>query len=89
MSYDFRLFLPQPGVHPLVTAQSEPDEESEEINPGPPVPEKEARKREIREKPGHSNPVRHGFCRLALEIIFTSVLLFSTFFLTFGMKAAV
>ena len=42
MSYDFRLFLPQPGFDPLETAQSEPDEESEEINPGPPIPAKEA-----------------------------------------------
>jgi hypothetical protein len=31
MSYDFRLFLPQPGVDPLVTAQTEPDQESDEI----------------------------------------------------------
>ena len=47
MSYDFRLFLPQPGLDPLVAAQSESDEESEEINPGPPVPAKETRKRAI------------------------------------------
>ncbi len=47
MSYDFRLFVPQPGVDSLATAQSEPDQESEEINPGPPVPAKEARKRAI------------------------------------------
>ncbi len=47
MSYDFRLFLPQPGVDPLVTAQTESDEESDEINPGPPIPAKEVRKRAI------------------------------------------
>jgi hypothetical protein len=47
MSYDFRLFLAQTGVDPLVTARTEPDEESDEINPGPPIPAKEARKRAI------------------------------------------
>ncbi len=44
MSYDFHLFLKQPGVDALVTAQTELDDENEEINPGPPVPLKEARK---------------------------------------------
>jgi hypothetical protein len=47
MSYDFRLFLPQPGVDPLVTAQVAPDDEAEEINPGPPIPAKESRKQAI------------------------------------------
>jgi hypothetical protein len=47
MSYVFRLFLQQPGVDPLVMAQIEPDEESDEINPGPPVPAKELRKKLI------------------------------------------
>lgn len=47
MSYDFRLFSRQPGVDPRVTAQSDTDEESDEINPGPPVPAKDARKRAI------------------------------------------
>jgi hypothetical protein len=56
MSYDFRLFLPQPGVDPLVTAQVEPDEESDEINPGPPVPAKEARKRAIADALNKADP---------------------------------
>ena len=47
MSYDFHLFLTQPGVDPLETARAEPDEETEEINPGPPIAVKEARKQEI------------------------------------------
>jgi hypothetical protein len=47
MSYDFRLFVAQPGVDPLETAQSEADEECEEINPGPLVTAKEVRKRTI------------------------------------------
>ncbi len=47
MSYDFHLFYPQPGIDPLVTAQAESDDESDEINPGPPIPAKEARKRAI------------------------------------------
>jgi hypothetical protein len=47
MSYDFTLFLRQPGVEPLLTAQAKQDEESEEINPGLPVAAKEARKRSI------------------------------------------
>lgn len=46
MSYDFRLFQPQPGVDPLVTAQSEPDE-TDLTNPGAPVATKEARKKAI------------------------------------------
>lgn len=47
MSYDFHLFLPQPGIDPLVTAQADTGEDSEEINPGPSIPAKEARKRAI------------------------------------------
>lgn len=47
MSYDFRLFLTQPDVDPLETAQAEQDEEADEINPGPPVPNKETRKQAI------------------------------------------
>src|SRR5262245_29563631 len=49
MSYDFHLFLPKPGVYPLVTAQTEFDDDDEggEINPGPPDPGKESRKRAI------------------------------------------
>lgn len=56
MSYDFRLFLPQPGVDPLVTAQTGSDDESAEINPGPPVPEKEARKKTIADALMKSDP---------------------------------
>jgi hypothetical protein len=45
MSYDLRLFLARPDVEdPLQTARAE---ESEEINPGPPIAAKEARKQEI------------------------------------------
>jgi hypothetical protein len=61
MSYDFRLFLPQPGIDPLVTAQSEPDEESDEINPGPPVPTKEARKRAIADALMKADPALEVF----------------------------
>jgi hypothetical protein len=43
MSYDFRLFLPQPGVDPLVTAQTDPDEESDKINQALPL---------LRKRPG-------------------------------------
>jgi hypothetical protein len=69
MSYDFRLFLPQPGVDPLVTAQEEPDEETEEINPGPPVPAKEARKQSIAAALMKANPAltvfQFGFDEIA------------------------
>jgi hypothetical protein len=61
MSYDFRLFLPQPGVDPLVTAQAEPDEETDEINPGPPVPAKEARKRAIADALMKADPALEVF----------------------------
>ncbi len=61
MSYDFRLFLPQPGVDPLVTAQIEPDEESEDINPGPPVAAKETRKRAIADALMKIDPVLEVF----------------------------
>jgi hypothetical protein len=47
MGCDFSMFLPQPGVDPLVAVRTKSDEESDEINPGPPVPEKEARKQSI------------------------------------------
>ena len=47
MSYDFRAFLPQPGEDPLVTAKVEQDLESDDINPGPPIPAKEARKQAL------------------------------------------
>ena len=56
MSYDFRLFMPQPGVAPLATAQAEPDEEADEINPGAPVPAKEARKQSIAAALMKANP---------------------------------
>jgi len=61
MSYDFRLFLPQPGVEPLVTAQIEPDEESDDINPGPPVTAKETRKRAIADALMETDPVFEVF----------------------------
>jgi len=61
MSYDFRLFLPQPGVDPLDTAQAESDEESEETNPGPPVPAKEARKKAIAEALMKGDPALEVF----------------------------
>src|ERR1700683_2558003 len=57
MSYDFRLFLPQPGVDPLVTAQ----EDIDELNSGPPVPAKEARKHSIAAELMKANPALEGF----------------------------
>jgi hypothetical protein len=49
MSYDFHLFLPKPGVDPRVVAQAgaAEAEDVEEINPGPPDPVKETRKRTV------------------------------------------
>jgi hypothetical protein len=44
MSYDFHLFRPMTGVDPLETARASLEVESDELNPGPPVPEKEQRK---------------------------------------------
>lgn len=61
MSYDFRLFLPQPGVNPLVTAEVEPDDEADEINPGPPVPAKETRKESIAAALMKANPALKVF----------------------------
>jgi hypothetical protein len=69
MSYDFRLFLSQPGVDPVVTAEGEADEGSEEINPGPPIPAKEARKRAIANALIKADPAleifRFGFDEIA------------------------
>lgn len=47
MSYDLYLFKPKAGVDPLETVDELFSEESEEINPGLPQPEKEARKRSL------------------------------------------
>jgi len=49
MSYDLHLFKPESGVDPLEAIERlfEDDEESEEINVGAPVPEKELRKRAL------------------------------------------
>ena len=44
MSYDFYLFKPKTGVDPIETVDELFSEESEEINPALPQPEKEARK---------------------------------------------
>jgi hypothetical protein len=61
MSYDFRLFMSQPGVDPLVTAQSETGDEDEEINLGPAVPAKEARKQSIAAALMNVNPAMQIF----------------------------
>lgn len=45
MSYDFYLFKPKAGVDPIEIVDDLFSEESNEINPGLPQPEKEARKR--------------------------------------------
>ena len=50
MSYDYQLFLPQPGVDPLITAtaEDEGDEAYDEAAPLPPLDSaKEALKRAI------------------------------------------
>jgi hypothetical protein len=46
MSYDFHLFRLKPGVDPLELAQASYADETDEPNPGPPVPEKEQQKRQ-------------------------------------------
>jgi hypothetical protein len=56
MSYDYLLFIPQPGIDPLATGQTGRNDETDEINPGPPVPEKEASKRSIAAALLKSNP---------------------------------
>ena len=56
MSYDFRLFQPQPGVDSLDTAQAESEDESEEINVGPKVPAKELRKQSVAAALVKANP---------------------------------
>jgi hypothetical protein len=61
MSYDFRLFLPRLGVDPLVTAQTDPDEESDDINPGPPVAAKETRKHAIADALMKTDPLLEVF----------------------------
>jgi hypothetical protein len=46
MSYDLHLFRPVAGVELLETARASLETESEELNVGPPVPEKEQQKRQ-------------------------------------------
>jgi hypothetical protein len=69
VSYDFSLFLPQPGVDPLVTAQRLADAEWDDANPGPPLPAKEARKRAIADALTEVDPslnvVQFGFEEIA------------------------
>jgi hypothetical protein len=69
MSYDFRLFLPEPGVDPLVTAQDVREDESLAVNPGAIVPAKEARKRSLAEALIQSDPdltiFQFGFNQIA------------------------
>jgi hypothetical protein len=60
MSYDFMLFVPQPGVDPLITAQAEL-EEDEGTNPVPPVPAKEARKNALATELMKANPALKVF----------------------------
>jgi hypothetical protein len=48
MSYDFQL-LPRGEVDAFLQRYEEQDEESEEINPGPIIPEREAWKRQLRD----------------------------------------
>ncbi len=56
MSYDFYLFKPKLGVEPIETVDELFSEESEEINPGLPQPEKEARKRSLADALIRLNP---------------------------------
>lgn len=71
MSYDLHLFKPESGVEPVETIERlfEDDEESEEINIGSPVPEKEQRKRALAQVLINLNPkleiFEFGFNELA------------------------
>ena len=58
MSYDLHLFRPEAGVDPLETIEQllDENEESDEINPGLPVPEKEERKRALAQALINLNP---------------------------------
>jgi hypothetical protein len=47
MSYDLHLVSKRTGVDPLSVARSLVAREEQELNPGPPVPEKEARKAQL------------------------------------------
>ena len=58
MSYDLHLFRPESGVEPLETVERllDADEETDEINPGLPVPEKEESKRALAQALINLNP---------------------------------
>lgn len=56
MSYDLYLFKPKAGIDPLETFDELFSEESDEINPGLPSPEKESRKRSIADALINLNP---------------------------------
>ncbi len=56
MSYDLHLFKPKSGVDPLETIERLFEDESEEINPGLPVPKKEERKRALAQALINLNP---------------------------------
>ena len=61
MSYDLYLLRPEAGVDPLDTVEKLFSEESEEINPGLPQPEKEKRKRDLADALIKLNPEREVF----------------------------
>jgi len=49
MSYDLHLLPKRSGVDLLTAARARLEREGEELNPGPPVPEEEARKARLAE----------------------------------------
>ena len=69
MSYDFHLISRKAGSDLLVAAQSHLEAETDQINPGPPVPEKEARKRRLVQSLKQQNPslepFQFGFAEIA------------------------
>src|SRR5262249_36294380 len=61
MSYDFYLFERRPGIDPLVTARAAQERDTEDIDPGPQLPAKEARKKSIATALINANPALEPF----------------------------
>src|SRR5262249_15141622 len=61
MSYDFHLVPTSLGVDVLASARALLERDTDEINPGPPVPDKEARKQRLAAALVQHNPYLHPF----------------------------
>jgi len=69
MSYDLHLIVRSSGTDLLQKSRADMESENDELNPGPPVPEKEERKRNLADRLMRANPdleqFAFGFAKIA------------------------